>query len=253
MSTELQPSKLGTKEHWNQVYAEELTNFQEIGDEGEIWSAISSTLSTMNFGLIWKETRFGEESVEKMVDWSLEHVPPSLNPSVLEVGSGNGTLLFALAEAGYTQKLLSGIDYSGDAVNLARNVAQTRDAAEVTFTECDFLEDDPSLLPSMENTNPLACWDLILDKGTYDAIALGRKDETGKSPAARYPARVARLLKPGGIFLITSCNFTEEELKQSFVTEETGLIYHSRIQHPTFSFGGHTGSSVSSVAFRRPV
>lgn len=149
------------------------------------------------------ETRFGEESVEKMVDWSLEHVPPSFNPAVLEVGSGNGTLLFALAEAGYTQKLLAGIDYSRDAVRLATNIAQTRNATEVAFNECDLLQDDPSLLLSTENTTPSACWDLILDKGTYDAISLGEKDANGKSPAARYPGRVARLLKPGGIFLIT--------------------------------------------------
>jgi len=160
-----------------------------------------------------------------MVDWSLEHAAPSLNPAVLEVGSGNGTLLFALAEAGYSQKLLLGIDYSGDAVKLAINIAATRNAAEVTFSTCDFLTDDPLLLPDMENNNAPGAWDLILDKGTYDAIALGQKDGGGQSPAARYPGRLARLLKAGGLFLITSCNFTEDELKSDFITEETGLIY----------------------------
>lgn len=152
------------------------------------------------------ETRFGEDSVEKMVNWSLEHVPPSLNPAVLEVGSGNGTLLFALAEAGYCQKLLAGIDYSADAVKLSKSVSATHNATEVTFSLCDFLQDDPCLLPGMEDNNAPACWDLVLDKGTYDAIALGQKDESGRSPAASYPHRLIRLLKPGGIFLIT-CMF----------------------------------------------
>lgn len=32
-----QPSKLGTKEHWNDVYDEEIKNFEEMGEEGEIW------------------------------------------------------------------------------------------------------------------------------------------------------------------------------------------------------------------------
>ncbi|KXN88611.1 N-lysine methyltransferase see1 [Leucoagaricus sp. SymC.cos] len=234
MTTELKPTKLGTKEHWDKVYAEELVGFDEIGDEGEIW--------------------FGEETVEKMVDWSLDHMPPSLNPTILEVGSGNGTLLFAHAEAGYAQKLLAGIDYSGDAVKLATNVSQSRNTAEVSFSVCDFLQDDPPILPAMmEGTSAPAWWDLILDKGTYDAIALGEKDDDGKSPAARYPARVVRLLKPGGIFLITSCNFTDDELKASFISEETGLKYHSRIQHPTYTYGGRSGSIVSSVAFQKPM
>ncbi|KAJ7773442.1 S-adenosyl-L-methionine-dependent methyltransferase [Mycena metata] len=223
MAAELQPSKLGKKEHWDTVYETELANFHEHGDEGEIW--------------------FGVQSVNKMVKWVLEDVPPSENPSILEVGSGNGTLLFALAEAGYTANLLCGIDYSADAVRLARAIAETTDTgADIEFAECDFLTADP----------PSDAWDLLLDKGTYDAIALAEKDAGGVSPAARYPARVARLLKPGASFLITSCNFTEDELRASFETTETGLVYHSRIQHKTYSFGGKIGSPCSSVAFQKP-
>ncbi len=138
-----------------------------------------------------------------MVDWSLEHVPPLFKPAILEVGSGNGTLLFALAEADYLQTRLLGIDYSADAVKLATNVSKTRDAEKITFSVCDFLTDDPPLLHHMDTENAPASWDLVLDKGTYDAIALGPKDGNGKSPAARYPHRLTRLLKPGGIFLIT--------------------------------------------------
>ncbi|KAJ7903419.1 S-adenosyl-L-methionine-dependent methyltransferase [Mycena olivaceomarginata] len=221
--SDLQPSKLGSKEHWDHVYHTELANFQEHGDEGEIW--------------------FGLQSVEKMVKWALQHVPPSQNPSILEVGSGNGTLLFGLADAGYNGSLLCGIDYSPDAVNLARAIGAASDTGStITFAECDFLIADP----------PRDRWDLLLDKGTFDAIALAEKDADGKSPAARYPARVARLLKPGASFLITSCNFTEDELRASFETPETGLVYHSRIQHKTFTFGGKSGSPVSSVAFTRP-
>jgi len=231
MSTSvLQPSKLGTKEHWDNAYEEELENFEEIGDEGEIW--------------------FGVESLEKMVEWALVHVPPSSGVSILEVGSGNGTLLFGLVDAGYDPSKLYGIDYSAGAIKLSTGIAKTRGGSAITFSECDFLKDDPPA-PEGHEDGRTDVWDLLLDKGTYDAIALGGKDELGNSPAVNYPSRVARLLKPGGLFLITSCNFTGEELQTSFIAHDTGLIYYSRIQHPSFTFGGKSGSICSSVAFRK--
>jgi len=225
----LQPSesKLGTKAHWDNVYEEELANFKELGDEGEIW--------------------FGIETVEKTVDWALENVPPTANPSVLEIGCGNGTLVLALVEAGYAATHLSGIDYSPGAVKLAQSIAIARGEG-ITFNNCDFLKEDPPVLSHMGE----GVWDLLLDKGTFDAIALGEKDESGRSPAVYYPGRVQKLLAPGGCFLITSCNFTETELKAQFITTETGLVYHSRIPHPTYTFGGKEGSVCSSVAFQKP-
>ncbi|KAJ7475956.1 S-adenosyl-L-methionine-dependent methyltransferase [Mycena latifolia] len=221
-----------------------------------------------------------------MVKWALEHVPPSQNASTLEVGSGNGTLLFALADAGYDASCLCGIDYSADAVHLAQAIAATmEDGDSITFAECDFLTTDPPRLPNMPPEQRSDVWDLLLDKGTFDAIALAEKEDDGKSPAARYPSRVARLLKPGGSFLITcawpgrlskrlinavaACNFTEDELRANFETPETGLVYQcvlrnedprrvlivfsSRIQHRTFTFGGKSGSPCSSVAFMKPL
>lgn len=137
--------------------------------------------------------RFGEETVEKMVEWCQEHAPSSSR--ILEVGSGNGTLLFGLQEAGYSPETLTGIDYSLDAINLSRAIGLKRgsDAEDITFTLCDFLTDD---LPGDG-------WDLVLDKGTYDAMALGEKDDDGHAPNAKYPERVVKLLKPRGRFLIT--------------------------------------------------
>ncbi|KAF7327645.1 Methyltranfer-dom domain-containing protein [Mycena kentingensis (nom. inval.)] len=224
----LNPSRLGTKQHWDDVYKTELLNYAENGDEGEIW--------------------FGTQAVDKMIKWASEHMPASQNPLTLEIGCGNGTLLFALIEAGYDPSRLCGLDYSAGAVDLARAIAAaTEENTGISFAECDFLTEEPPHLP---NLPPDAHWDLLLDKGTFDAIALAEKDEDGSAPVARYPARVARLLKHGGLFLITSCNFTEDELRAAF--EPSGLEYHSRIQHRTITFGGKTGSSVSSVAFKKP-
>lgn len=33
----LPSSRLGTLRHWDNVYEREVVNFQELGDEGEVW------------------------------------------------------------------------------------------------------------------------------------------------------------------------------------------------------------------------
>ncbi|KAL0574985.1 Protein-lysine N-methyltransferase efm4 [Marasmius crinis-equi] len=269
---DLEPSKLGTKEHWDNVYKDEIVNFEEIGDEGEIWH--------YNF-------LFGVESVDKMVSWTAEHVPPSSDPSILEVGSGNGTLILALLEEDYPARNLAGIDYSEDAVKLSKLVAAAKDGDEVTFNMCDFLTEDPPRLSHMDPSKT-DVWDLLLDKGTYDAIALGGKDEHGNSPAARYPARAARLIKPGGFFLITcgppycivstplptiivqlatlpktSSKQASYQRKPDFsisalfallpisIIQTVHVHTSSRIKHPSFTFGGKSGNVYCSVAFKK--
>ncbi|GHJ86912.1 hypothetical protein NliqN6_3314 [Naganishia liquefaciens] len=107
-------------------------------------------------------------------------------------------------------------------------------------------------------------WDLVLDKGTFDALALsqetipiprvkqdGSEVTEQRLPSAVYPEKVAQLVRKGGFFLITSCNFTEQEIKSRFGKPELGFEFHSRVSHPSFSFGGQTGSSVCTVAFRK--
>ncbi|GJE88611.1 S-adenosyl-L-methionine-dependent methyltransferase [Phanerochaete sordida] len=229
-TSELNPSKLGTKQHWDNVYAAELTNFEDIGDEGEIW--------------------FGEDSIEKMLDWVQDYASNDPAPFILEVGAGNGTLLFALHEAGYDDNRILGVDYSEDAVKLARAIGERRGEGceNITFETCDFLNDVPAPLPDMDQPE----WDIVLDKGTFDAIALAEKDSEGRSPADGYPLRIGQVVRPGGYFLITSCNFTEDELKAKFGAPETGLKYHSRVPWPTFSFGGQSGNVYSTVAFQKP-
>lgn len=149
--------------------------------------------------------RFGPESVEKMVDWIVRHYPISEDltrcPSVLEIGCGNGMLLFAAHEAGYDPKKMHGIDYSENAISLAKSVASkkdTEDTIPIQFTVHDFLTE---YIPRDDTTSD--GWDLILDKGTFDAISLGKKDENGRAPHWRYPQRLSMLMKPGGRFLIT--------------------------------------------------
>jgi len=195
-----------------------------------------------------------------MVEWAQTRVPPRSSPNILDIGSGNGHLLFAMVEAGYGASRLTGIDYSQGSVDLSIAIAKQRaldDASDehaygsIVFAAYDFL-DAGSPIPSPQDDNTSdGAWDLILDKGTYDAISLMDNDAQGNVPLDKYPPRVATLLKPGGHFLITSCNFTEDELKERFATPVFGLEYQDSVPYRKFTFGGKTGSSYATVAFTK--
>ena len=57
-------------------------------------------------------------------------------------------------------------------------------------------------------------YDIVLDKGTYDAICMS-PDDTQKQ-RQKYQQAVSRLVHCGGLFIITSCNWTQAELLQQF-------------------------------------
>ncbi|KAL0083476.1 S-adenosyl-L-methionine-dependent methyltransferase [Phycomyces blakesleeanus] len=221
MSKDFEASKLGTKSYWDNVYDRENDNFKELGDIGEIW--------------------FGEDSVERMVDWAVDNVEDT-NSSVIDLGCGNGHLLLALSEEGFSN--LTGIDYSESAIVLAKSVAKDRDLESIEYKAVDFLNSD-----EWRQDNKL--YQVVLDKGTYDAISLNPEEEEAKKenkagPRELYIQAVHRMISPDGVFLITSCNWTMEELKEAF---KQYFRYHSHVKYPTFSFGGQTGSKICTVAF----
>lgn len=191
---------------WDQRYSDELTHFCESGLEGEVWYVSCPTPIRSPTP---SSVRFGEEPVENMVAWASTHIPPTTRPHVLDIGTGNGHLLFALVEAGYDASRLTGIDYSQGSVDLSAAIAKQRDEDEapaytdITFAVCDFLDPESSIPPPGNEGTGDGVWDLILDKGTYDAMSLMNKDEQGTLPLEGYVPRVVRLLRPGGHFLIT--------------------------------------------------
>lgn len=95
-----------------------------------------------------------------------------------------------------------------------------------------------------------AFW-LACDKGTFDAVGLRADASVAR---AGYAAAVARLLAPGGLLVVTSCNCTREEL----VEELAGAAGGGTLEtvdwvktYPVFRFGGVEGQKVCTVAFRR--
>ncbi|KAG0222476.1 S-adenosyl-L-methionine-dependent methyltransferase [Mortierella sp. GBAus27b] len=264
------PSKLGTKDYWDKVYDREVANYNDHGDIGEIW--------------------FGEDSAMKMVDWVEENYDSTKETcSVLDLGCGNGHLLLDLAELGFED--LTGIDYSPSAIALARAVAKDKEVDHVIRYEAvDFLAEKETLAwctsqsagNDTGNSQPKR-FQVLLDKGTYDAISLHQKNKRDAAAAAagtstssegqeqtdptdgvvtaesddnmeeladRYPRRVASMMQDDGRLLITSCNWTQAELIQRFAHV---LEYDSHLKYPTFTFGGVKGQTISSVIFKKKI
>ncbi|KAM4055346.1 methyltransferase [Hirsutella rhossiliensis] len=258
---QLEPSDLGTKEYWDHLYTSELRN--HAADPSDI-------------GTVW----FDDSDAEaKVVDFlsdlaSSSSSSPSSSPdapskqtaSLLDLGCGNASLLFALRAAGWTGRA-RGVDYSPQSIALARQVAASRAAASsaasaasaspIELAEWDVVAGP---LDALLDGAQARGWDLVLDKGTFDAVSLSdERDAHGRRrPCEAYRDRVVRLVRPGGLFVVTSCNWTEPELVEWFAgrddegdRHQLGFAVAGRVQYRTFSFGGVKGQTISTVGFRK--
>lgn len=226
-SGDVRASKLGKQAYWDKVYTEELLNFEERGDEGEVW--------------------FGADTLDRVVEWSADVIRQHFGEDaegaqILDVGTGNGTMLVGLAAQGFSQ--LSGNDYSLPSLKLARRVLDRHGLQHVLLQEVD-LTDVEAACASGDS------FSIITDKGTLDAIGLsGRPDAR-----AAYQESVWSRLKEGGLLIVTSCNSTREELLDEFCSPTRSLKVWTEVDHikthPKFRFGGLEGSKVATVAFQK--
>ncbi|XP_019280223.1 EEF1A lysine methyltransferase 2 isoform X3 [Panthera pardus] len=178
------PSALGTREHWDAVYERELQTFQEYGDTGEIW--------------------FGEESMNRLIRWMQKREIP-LDASVLDIGTGNGVFLVELAKFGFSN--ITGIDYSPSAIQLSGSIIEKEGLSNIKLKVEDFLH----------LSTELSGFHICVDKGTFDAISLNPDSAIEKRK--QYVKSLSRVLNGKGFFLITSCNWTKEELLNEFSEE----------------------------------
>ncbi|KAG2403794.1 hypothetical protein LR48_Vigan549s009300 [Vigna angularis] len=254
-------SMLGFQSYWDAAYADELTNFREHGHAGEVWFGVD----VMEVVASWTKALCVEISQGRIPN-DVDAVKAEASElddkllsswSVLDIGTGNGLLLQELAKQGFSD--LTGTDYSERAVNLAQSLAD-RDG----FSNIKFLVDDV-LETKLEQE-----FQLVMDKGTLDAIGL---HPDGPVKRMMYWDSVSKLVAPGGILVITSCNSTKDELIQEVESfnqrkistaqeieagkdeescREPPFQYVSHVRtYPTFMFGGSVGSRVATVAFLR--
>ncbi|XP_054839583.1 EEF1A lysine methyltransferase 2 isoform X2 [Eublepharis macularius] len=97
-------------------------------------------------------------------------------------------------------------------------------------------------------SDELSGFHVCIDKGTFDAISLN-PDNAG-SKRKQYVKSLHRILRPGGLFLITSCNWTKEELLNEF---GEGFILLEELPTSTFCFGGRTGNNVTVLVFQQKI
>jgi len=188
---------------------------------------------------------------------------------------------------GFTGEMV-GVDYSKQSVELARALQRSRghsayhtgseDDSEdedglqaeelpIRFEEWDVLGSRALLSPNgdvveLTGDEDVLDWfpyqrggfDIVLDKGTFDAISLA-DDAKDTRVCQRYPDIVRRLLRRGGILVVTSCNWTEDELVKWFTGAEDKdrLVVWGRVEYPRFKFGGQEGQGVCTVCFQRVV
>ncbi|XP_073859139.1 EEF1A lysine methyltransferase 2 isoform X4 [Macaca fascicularis] len=92
----------------------------------------------------------------------------------------------------------------------------------------------------------LSGFHICIDKGTFDAISLNPDNAIEKRK--QYVKSLSRVLKVKGFFLITSCNWTKEELLNEF---SEGFELFEELPTPKFSFGGRSGNSVAALVFQK--
>ncbi|PON77462.1 Protein-lysine N-methyltransferase Efm [Parasponia andersonii] len=256
-------SMLGLQSYWDSAYADELANFREHGHSGEVWFGTD----VMEVVASWTKSLCIDISqgqlpnhVDGVKSEPVEDGYKCISSwSVLDIGTGNGLLLQELSKQGFSD--LTGTDYSEGAIDLAQRLAQ-RDG----FVNINFLVDD------VLDTKLDRQFQLVLDKGTLDAIGL---HPDGPIKRMMYWDSVSRLVAQGGILVITSCNSTKDELVEEVESfnkrstrssqeveepnkdqEVSGVAvpfrYLSHVRsYPTFEFGGSVGSRVATVAFLR--
>lgn len=198
--------------------------------------------------------RFGKACESRIVTWLKLNV--NHDKMILEVGCGNGHLLHRLQQQGFSS--LYGMDYSEQAVRMASTSSTKHSPRNGDESSVQYFQEDILNLGHQQYR-----YDVIIDKGTLDAICLGiPRDDAEisrtmqiKNLTIKYATAIATLLASRDAFLlITSCNWTADELQELFypflVPAEPEL--YIPFAHPSFSFGGQQGHTVTSLIFRIP-
>lgn len=157
---------------------------------------------------------------------------------LISLGCGNGMMLIELYREGY--KNLTGVDYSANAVELSKRIAADQDM-NIVYEVLDLLDAD-----DIRQKFGGKQFDIVHDKGTYDAISLHPENPAKKR--LTYIQNLHNLTADNGLLILSSCNWTETELCTSLNGQ---FQLYKAIPTPTFKFGGSVGSVVTQIVFKK--
>ena len=181
-------SKLSKHAYWEENFDLELQNFEDNGDDGEVW--------------------FGKDVQRKTVRYIQETYGDAEGLCVLDVGTGNGALLFKLAKKGLKATLV-GIDYSEKSILFSKKVQASLCENKPLVSGIEFrFENAFDLLDHNR-------YDIIHDKGTFDVVVMN-KDLDNRAYARAMRHRL-NSNNPNAVFILTSCNLTTDEMDEIFV------------------------------------
>lgn len=231
---------------WDEHYGEELNNFDDAGDEGEVWfgRGLSRKICAQVVDRLKTDVHYG--SLPKI--------------EILDIGCGNGFLISNLAlqvknqydKNEHAKCHYMGIDYSANSIELSKKILATKDLdiSDVTLRQCNFLD-----CGQIKEECSSKKFHFVIDVGTYDAICLLSSESESKLSQTQiaYMRSLYTVVQDGTTFFLASCNHTRDELMCLFELDcplRLPVTLVGEIETPKLRFGGQEGSQVSCLIIK---
>jgi SAM-dependent methyltransferase len=223
-------SNLGKKDYWDNAYDKEINIFNNNKEE---------------IGYLF----CGKQVQNKTIQY-IKNNFKNKNINILDIGCGNGGLLFELVKLGYYK--LKGMDYSEKSIELAYNIKKHKlNSGDKLCENIEFYQEDIN--------NPISekegfFYDIINDQGTFDAYMLNRNNSY-----LNYANYLNLKMKDKSVLIISSVNHLKKELLEFFLNIDfnsnlnIGFRFElvEEIPHKSFNYGGNFGQTITTLVFKK--